>query len=73
MELSVFSWGGVFLTKASAFDQARKTIPAGLELGNQKADYLQGLARRIRGKDEMMSRVVLLSCVLMLAAIPVAP
>ncbi len=32
-----------------------------------------GVARGIRGKDEMMSRVVLLSCVLMLAAIPVAP
>ncbi len=37
MELSVFSWGGIFPTKAYAFDQARKTIPAGLELGNWKA------------------------------------
>ncbi len=71
MALSVFSWGGVFPTRASAFDQARKTIPAGSEPGNQKADYLQGLARRIRGKGEMMSRVVLLSCVIILAAIPV--
>ena len=31
------------------------------------------MARGIRGKDEMNSRVVLLSCVLMLASIPVVP
>jgi hypothetical protein len=38
VELSVFSWGGVFPTRASAFDQARKTILGGLEPGNWKAD-----------------------------------
>ncbi len=37
MELSVFSWGGVFPTRASAFDQARKTTLAGSEPGNWKA------------------------------------
>ena len=29
-------------TRASSFDQARKTTLAGLELGNQKADLLPG-------------------------------